>query len=1244
MPHFLDYLADRVVLCDGAMGTQIQARNLDIERDFLGKENCTEIVCESRPDLILEIHRGYLAAGCDAIQTNSFGGSPITLGEFDLAGHAFALNRLSAEIAREAIAEFSHDGRSRFVLGSVGPGTRLPSLGHVAYQALEDALTIQCAGLIAGGVDAIIIETCQDPLQVKAAVNGAKRARGDAGKDAPILVQVTIETTGSLLVGADIAAAATILHALDVPMIGLNCATGPREMAEHVKWLGENWPGHISVQPNAGLPELVAGHAQYPLGPAELAQWLERFVLEDGVAMIGGCCGTDVAHIAALDAMLRRLGRGGADGRRRPAPRVRRPAWTPAVASLYGQVPLRQENAWLSIGERCNANGSRKFRQLQEAGDWDGCVEMAREQVKEGSHTLDLCTAFVGRDEVADITEAVTRMRGAVNAPLVINSTEYPVLEAALKLYGGKPIINSINFEDGEDAADKRLKLARRFGAAVIALTIDETGMAKEAGHKLAIARRLYDFACDKHGLPPSDLMFDPLTFTICTGNEDDRRLGLNTLDAIEQIAQAMPECQIILGLSNISFGLNPPARQILNSVFLDHALRRGLTGAIVHFSRIMPLHRIPPEEAKIAEDLVFDRRHDGYDPLHAFIGLFENRTAEKSEKKGRPEKLEDRLAQRIVDGDRQGLEADLDLAMEIYKPLDIINNILLGGMKTVGELFGAGKMQLPFVLQSAETMKTAVRFLEPHMERVEGQEKGTVVLATVRGDVHDIGKNLVDIILTNNGYRVINLGIKQPIGTILEAAVEHRADAVGMSGLLVKSTVVMRENLEEMSRQGLDLPVMLGGAALTRRYVEEDCVKAYEAGRVAYARDAFDGLGLMDKVVSGTFDAHLDEVRAKNDSRPAKPSRKLGRAADPRPLRPVDFDEIRLRRAELTRGVPVPLAPFWGPRAITRLSPKAVVPYLNERMLYQFQWGYRKDGKSLAEYRAWARDELRPVLTRMLDIAIREEILMPQAAYGYWPCAAEGNDVILFDLDRRRELTRFSFPRQNKEGGLCVADFFRDVERTRARRDRLAGGDDGPPRLRGGARVVRREPLSGLPLSARPLGRDGRGAGRVPAPAHPRRVGFCRRGGARRRGHAQPRLSRQPLFVRLPRLPQPRRPEAAPPTAPRRGDRHHPFRGRHARSRAVDLGDRRPPPPSQILLGVTRPDTPAPRRSPGPRRRPPCKFPAKRDFYRDFPVSVASQPPKHQQSQSVARQFPWRVQPGMQTLLIANSYPPTGN
>ena len=1024
MAHFLDVLSDRLLLCDGGMGSRVQATDLDVDRDYLGHENCTDILCESRPDLVRQIHIGYLEAGADMVETNSFGSSPLTLGEFGLQDKSYELSRRAGELAREAVESFA-DGRERFVLGSVGPGTRLPTLGHVDYQTLEDGLAIQASGLIDGSVDAILIETCQDPLQIKAAVNGAKRARLKAGKDTPILVQVTVETTGTLLVGADIAAAATVINALDVPLIGLNCATGPQEMAEHVKWIGENWPGFISVLPNAGLPELVDGKAFYPLTPGELSQWLERFIREDGINMIGGCCGTDVPHIQALDQMLRRIG----GDKHRPAPVKRSSFWVPGVASLYGQVPYRQENAYLSIGERCNANGSKRFRLLQESGDWDGCVEVGREQVKEGSHTLDVCTAFVGRNEIADMTEVVSRMRGSVSAPLVIDSTELPVLEAALKLYGGKPIINSINFEDGEVPAEKRMELARRFGTAVIALTIDEIGMAKDADEKVRIAKRLYEFACVKHGLPPADLMFDPLTFTIATGNEDDRKLGLETLDAIERIAQELPECQIILGLSNISFGLNPAARHVLNSVYLDHALKRGLTGAIVHVSKIMPLHKIPEEEVRIAEDLIFDRRRDGYDPLHAFLALFENRTAAKTEKKVRPETVEERLKLRIVDGDRIGLDVDLTDAMRTYAPIDIINTLLLDGMKVVGELFGSGKMQLPFVLQSAETMKAAVAFLEPHMEKVEGQEKGTIVLATVKGDVHDIGKNLVDIILTNNGYKVVNLGIKQPIQAILQAAIDHKADVVGMSGLLVKSTVVMRENLEEMTRQGLNVPVVLGGAALTRRYVEEDCAQSYGSGRVAYAGDAVDGLSMMEKVVGGTFDTYLTELRAKRIGRPVNDRRKLGQAAQPAtPLRPVDVEEIRLRRAELHRDMPVPVPPFWGPRIIARAPVKALVPFLNERMLYQFQWGFRKDGRTLDEFKAWAHKELRPTLQRMLDLVQKDDILVPQAAYGFWKCAAEGNDVILFEEDGKREISRFNFPRQAKDGGLCIADFFRDI------------------------------------------------------------------------------------------------------------------------------------------------------------------------------------------------------------------------
>jgi 5-methyltetrahydrofolate--homocysteine methyltransferase len=1020
-PHLLDALRDQVLLCDGGMGSRVQALTLDIERDYWNRENCTEVLNLSRPELVREIHRGYFEAGADMVETNTFGGSPITLAEFDLQDRTIEINRVAAELAREAADSFS-DGRHRYVVGSIGPGTKLPTLGNIAYDPLEEALTEQSRGLIAGGVDAILIETCQDTLQIKAAVNGAKRARAEAGTQTPIFVQVTVETTGTLLVGPDIAAAATVIDALDVPLMGLNCATGPQEMAEHIRWLATNWRGLISVQPNAGLPELVDGQTHYPLGAEAMASWVERYVAEDGLNLIGGCCGTSTPHIAALDAMLRK--RGGA--RLRPAPVARKPIWVPSVASLYGQTALRQENSYFSIGERCNANGSKKWRQLQEAGDWDGCVGMGREQIAEGSNALDVCTAFVGRDEVAEMNEVIRRFTGSVNAPLVIDSTERVVLEAALKLHGGKPIINSINFEDGEQPAEDRMFLAKKFGAAMVALTIDEAGMAKTAEDKLRIARRLVDFACNKHGLPQSDLLIDPLTFTIATGNEDDRKLGAWTLDGIRLIREAFPDIQIILGLSNISFGLNPAARAVLNSVFLDYALKAGMTGAIVHVSKIKPLHLIPPEEVAVAEDLIFDRRREGYDPLQKLLEIFAERKLADVGAKVRSATVEGRLKDRIVDGDRKGLDADLAEAMQTTAPLDIINGILLDGMKVVGELFGAGKMQLPFVLQSAETMKAAVAYLEPFMEKVEGQEKGTIVLATVKGDVHDIGKNLVDIILTNNGYRVVNLGIKVPLADMIAAVREHRAHAIGMSGLLVKSTVVMRDNLEEMTRQGLEIPILLGGAALTRNFVEEDCVKAYASGRVAYARDAFDGLSLMEKVTGNGFDDYMAAVQAKRSGKARNTARTLGQA-DVRAFQPVDVAAVQARRRRLTADQPVIVPPFWGPRVV-EAPPRAIVPFLNERSLYQFQWGFRKQGRSLDDFLGWAKQELRPIMRRMLALCEAEDILKPQAIYGYWKAAGQGNDLLIFAEDGETELCRFSLPRQPRDDGDCIADFFRDV------------------------------------------------------------------------------------------------------------------------------------------------------------------------------------------------------------------------
>jgi 5-methyltetrahydrofolate--homocysteine methyltransferase len=1016
----LEALRERVLLCDGGTGSRVQAMPLELERDYWNQENCTEILNLSRPDIVRELARGYYAAGSDIVQTNTFGGSPITLAEFGLEDRAREINRLAGQFAREAAEEFT-DGRERYVLGSVGPGTKLPSLGNIDYDTLEAALAEQCRGLLEGGVDAILIETCQDTLQIKAAVNGAKRAGAEAGRIVPIFVQVTVETTGTLLVGPDIAAAATVVHALDVPLMGLNCATGPQEMAEHVRWLSKNYPGLLSVQPNAGLPELVDGQTRYPLGAADMASWVERFVVEDGVNLIGGCCGTDTTHIAALDGMLRKL------GGFRPAPVERRAVWMPAVASLYGQTLLRQENSFFGIGERCNANGSKKWRQLQETGDWDGCVSVAREQMAEGSNALDVCTAFVGRNEVVEMNEVIRRFTNSVNAPLVIDSTETPVIEAALKLHGGKPIINSINFEDGEQAAADRLILAKRFGAAVIALTIDEEGMAKTAQRKLEIAERLVDFACVKHGLPQSDLLIDPLTFTVATGNEDDRKLAEYTLDGIRMIRERFPEVQIILGLSNVSFGLNPAARAVLNSVFLDHAVRAGMTGAIVHVSKIRPLHLIAPEEVQVAEDLIFDRRREDYDPLQAMLAIFADRKAADTAKKTRAETVEGRLKDRIVDGDRKGLEDELADAMQVHAPLAIINNILLDGMKVVGELFGAGKMQLPFVLQSAETMKAAVAYLEPHMERVAGQERGTIVLATVKGDVHDIGKNLVDIILTNNGYRVINLGIKVKLADMVFAAHEHHAHAIGMSGLLVKSTVVMRENLEEMSRQGLEIPVLLGGAALTRNYVEDDCVAAYACGRVAYAKDAFDGLHLMDRVTSNGFDDYMQAIQAKRAGRARNTKRSLGQA-DERAFRPVDVLAVQQRRHRLTRDVPVMHPPFWGARLL-EAPPKALVPFLNERSLYQFQWGFRKQGRDLEDFLGWAKQELRPVMKRMLALCEADDILRPQAVYGYWKAAGQGNDLILFEQDGTTEVARFALPRQPREDGECIADFFRDID-----------------------------------------------------------------------------------------------------------------------------------------------------------------------------------------------------------------------
>ncbi len=1020
--QLLNQLHEQILLCDGGMGSIIQTLDLDTQKDFWGKENCTEILNLSKPELIRDIHKRYFSAGADMVETNSFGGSSITLSEFDLQDQTREINKRAAEIANEAANTFA-DHKKRYILGSIGPGTRLPSLGNIDYDSLEQAITEQCRGLIDGGVHAFLIETCQDPLQIKAAVNAARIAQKEASIFLPIFVQVTIETTGTLLVGSDIAAAATVIEALDVQMMGMNCGTGPREMAEGIKWLSQYWPHLISMQPNAGLPELVNGKTHYPLSPEEMAIWMARYIKEQKINMIGGCCGTNPNHIAAFDQMLKKEAEQGGRATDRPASIPRSSIWIPSVSSLFSPTPLRQENSLFSIGERCNANGSKKWRDLQDQQDWDSCVTVGKEQLKEGSNALDVCMAFVGHDEKKEMSKIIPRFTSSINIPLVIDSTSTEVIEACLKLHGGKPIINSINFEDGETIAAQRLELARKFGAAVVALTIDEEGMARTPEDKLRIARRLVDFACHKYGLPQSDLMIDPLTFTIATGVENDRKLGLWTLQGIKAIHDEFPDIQIVLGLSNISFGLNPAARAVLNSVFLYHAQQMGMTAAIVHVSKIRPIHLLDKGEVKIIEDLIFDQRTKEYDPLKKVLEIFADRKTTQIATRTTATTIEEQLHDRIVDGNRKGLEDDLKKAMKIYTPLEIINTLLLNGMKTVGKLFGSGKMQLPFVLQSAETMKAAVSFLEPFMEKKNNETKGTIVLATVKGDVHDIGKNLVDIILSNNGFKVVNLGIKVPVADMIQAAREHQADAIGMSGLLVKSTVVMKENLEEMARQGLNIPVLLGGAALTRTYVEKDCTDTYKKnnGLVAYARDAFDGLTLMEKLTDGNLENYLEAQKIKN-KKPKRPEKK-----EVPVILPFTKEEATARRRKLIIQEPPLNPPFWGTRRL-ETSLKAILPFLNKRSLYQLQWGMKKQGKTLEEFLQSAKSNLHPILNKLIQQCEKEKILQPQAVYGYWKAAASAENLILFNEDGKTELCCFALPRQLENNRICITDYIRDI------------------------------------------------------------------------------------------------------------------------------------------------------------------------------------------------------------------------
>ncbi len=1001
------------MVADGAMGTMLQQRALTLD-DFQGFEGCNEILNVTRADVVRDIHDAYFEAGADCAETNTFGANLANLGEYGIAERIYELAFAGTRIARQSADSWSRPEQPRWVLGSVGPGTKLPTLGHVAFSTLRDAYEEQVRAMLDGGADGVLVETSQDLLQTKAAVIGARRAMVDS-PDIPLIVHLTVETTGTMLLGTEIAAALTALEPLGIDLIGLNCATGPAEMSEHLRYLSRHADTAISCMPNAGLPQLTTDGAHYPLTPKELADAHETFVREFGLSLVGGCCGTTPEHIRQLADRVRG---------RELVPR--RPRREPGASSLYQHVPFRQETSYLSIGERTNANGSKAFREAMLAQRWDDCVDIARAQIRDGAHLLDLNVDYVGRDGVADMRAMATRLATSSTLPIMLDSTEPELVEAGLEALAGRCVVNSVNYEDGAGPGSRFARVmpvVKEHGAAVVALTIDEEGQARTAASKVQIASRLIDHLTGQWGMRTSDIIVDCLTFPIATGQEETRRDGLETINAIREVKRRYPDVQTTLGVSNVSFGLNSAARVVLNSIFLHECVKAGLDSAIVHTAKILPLSRIPAEQRQVALDLVYDRRRDGYDPLERLLEIFAGVTTKDTSANRAAElaalPLSERLQRRIIDAEGTGLEDDLDQALASgSSALDIINDHLLAGMKVVGDLFGSGEMQLPFVLQSAEVMKAAVAHLEPHMDRIDDRGKGTIVLATVKGDVHDIGKNLVDIILSNNGYTVVNLGIKQPVGAILDAADEYDADVIGMSGLLVKSTVVMRENLQELNLRGTAerWPVLLGGAALTRAYVEQDLAQVFD-GEVRYARDAFEGLRLMDAVMAvkrGDPGAEL----------PMRRDRRVKAVVTTRPA--AEVVEVPARSdVSTTNRVPTP--PFWGDRIVKGLQLADFASYLDERATFMGQWGLKSSRGDGPSYDELVETEGRPRLRAWLNRIKTEQILEPAVVYGYWPCYSDGNDLVVLDAEHHDvEAARFTFPRQQRDRFLCLADFFR--------------------------------------------------------------------------------------------------------------------------------------------------------------------------------------------------------------------------
>ena len=1043
MTSFLDTIKERIVVFDGAMGTNLQVQNLTLE-DFGGLrfEGCNENLLVTRPDAVENVHVGFLEVGCDVIETNSFNGTPVDFEEYGIGDKAYEMNVMAARLAKRVASDYSTKEKPRWVAGSMGPGRKLPTLGHITFADLRDAYSVQVRGLLDGGADLLIVETCQDLLQTKAALGAIFKHFKETKTRVPVIAQVTIEVFGTMLNGTEINAALTALAPFPIDVVGMNCGTGPRHMTESIRYLCENAPLPVSVLPNAGLPSVVDGQMHYDETPETFTSHLVHFAKDFGVNVVGGCCGTRPEHLKLVVEAMQQI-----------TPKQRDAKLIPAASSIYFQQPYVQDTSFLIVGERVNASGSKKMRDLLNAEDWDNLVSLAKEQEREGAHILDVNVDFVGRDGERDMHELASRLVTNIKLPLMFDSTEWQKMEAGLQHAGGKSILNSTNYEDGVPRFIKVIDLAKDYGASVVIGTIDEEGMARTAVGKFAIAKRAYEQATGELGLPAGDIFFDPLALPISTGIEEDRRNALETIEAIRRIKKELPGCFTILGVSNISFGLSPAARVVLNSVFLHDAVEAGLDATIVNASKIEPLNRIGEEQLKVARDLIYDRREfDGdvctYDPLTKLTTLFEGVKAKASKKASKGDTVEERLKNHIIDGEKIGLEAELTAALEKHPALDIINNFLLDGMKVVGDLFGSGQMQLPFVLQSAEAMKAAVRFLEPFMEKKGGATaKGTMVLATVKGDVHDIGKNLVDIILTNNGYKVINLGIKQTIDNILQAHEEHRADAIGMSGLLVKSTLIMKENLELMNERGVTVPVVLGGAALTRRYVDDD-LKAIYKGQLYYARDAFAGLHTMDKLVSGNgTQQELDTGMGLNGDAVSETTApdseaddqedlvgedaKLGirKPAKPRAATKIKGDTTHTKRSQVRNDVEIPKPPFYGSRMVDKISLDDVFAFVNETALFKGQWQFKQGRRPADEYQEFVQQTVRPIYEELKQRSKDQELLAPRVVYGYFPAQSSGNDLIVYEDDQKTERTRFTFPRQPSGKNLCLADFFASVD-----------------------------------------------------------------------------------------------------------------------------------------------------------------------------------------------------------------------